>query len=165
MIRVFLGLVATAFCAASVAAGPQAPRPPQAPPAPPVAKVSGCGCEEGYECDCTSCKCPTCACKSCALNAARREAREANKPLIIFVGQPTRPIKGCVVVYRATHPMIQGRGVVVCRAKGKDWSRKAIQGTGKGGKIKLALHPPKVVRVAGATYQPMRAFSGCSGGG
>jgi len=78
---------------------------------------------------------------------ARAEAVSAGKPLIVFVGQESRPVAGCVVVSLPHYLHNPTRRVIIRRMKGGEMVKmKTLKGSPSAKAIRKVAIPAKRVK-------------------
>lgn len=75
------------------------------------ALACGCGCLQGRDCVCESC--PAGKKPKSIYSEMYSKAIAENKNLIVFVGQPSQQIEGCLVCSESSFEGVSGKGVVV----------------------------------------------------
>jgi hypothetical protein len=120
------------------------------------ADVCDCGCAAGGACDC-----PACPAKRAAPGEAELydQALSKGRPLVYFVGQPARPVAGCLSHACGSFPGVAGPAVVVgVPGGGVLWRAATLPGVPSESAIVAALRPAAPV-VAGPP-----ACAGCCAG-
>ncbi len=107
---------------------------------------------------------------------AIKKAKKKNKPLVIYVAQPTRKIKGCNTFNAKTHwnlltfePDATPRVIVYWYPPGSDYTQTTVMpGKPSRASIRKVAFPPdkrkRVVRVAAAPVRMMPMGGGGGGG-
>ena len=67
------------------------------------------------------------------------KALKENKPLVVFVGQPTKPLAGCVCVACETFPDASGEAVVIGLPDGAHLRRLDLTGKPSEASIRIAI--------------------------
>jgi hypothetical protein len=107
-----------------------------------------CGCAGGGACDCPSCPARRAAGPSEA-ELYGRAVREG-VPLLYFVGQPARPVAGCLSYPCSDFPGVAGPAVVVATPRGEMlWRSAALPGAPTDAAIFAALRPAAPPACAG----------------
>lgn len=78
-----------------------------------------CGCQEGGPCDCPHCP----AGGGLTYEQAVRLAMDTSNPLVVFVGQPSHAVSGCVRCEVSDFPGTSGSCVVI----GRPWGQKMLR--------------------------------------
>lgn len=76
------------------------------------------------------------------------KALKEGKPLVVFVGQPAKPVAGCVCVACDTFPDVTGAAVVVGLPDGGTLRRIDVPGTPTEASIRIAVAATPGERVA-----------------
>jgi len=82
---------------------------------------------------------------------AYKTASDSGKPLVVFVGQPAKPLAGCVCVAVEAFPQADRPAVVVGVPAGAGFRRVDLPGKPGAAAIRAAVVPPAGVTILPAT--------------